>query len=572
MSTASGKRKVQQTQAGVRLLILLAILVGVNLLASRFHYGLDLTKEKRFTLSNSSKKLLRRMEDVAVIEVYLEGKNHPPEFQRLKDAVRERLQSIKEYAGSHVSYRFVDPFAGKSEKELSAIYRDFAARGMAGMNIARNEKERSVTQLMIPYAAVKYKDKEIPVQLFEDYIGMNSAERVTYSESTLEYKFVNAINQASKPDKPRIGYIMGNGEQLGFHTYDAVRSLAAYYHIDTLDLDMRRISSMYSAIVICKPTVPFSEKQKFVLDQYIVHGGNVLLMADGMVASMDSFRSSEQFVAVDNDLNLGDQFFRYGVRINNNIIEDLRCAQIRLQDRKLDGEYVNVMKPWYYFPVFVPSSSHPIVKNMDAILSKFTSSIDTLPAPGIRKTVLLETSQYSRPALSPVRVSLSMTRFTPKAELFNKGFMPTAVLLEGKFPSVFEGRLPGDFMRLLDSLKQPFTAQGEKEAKIIVVSDGDIMLNSVSDRSGPLPMGFSYDEGIRYANKNFFLNCVEYLTDTSGILEARSKDVRVRLLDGERVANEKTKWQMVNIIIPIAFVLVFASCYIFFRKRRYEKR
>jgi ABC-2 type transport system permease protein len=570
MSTASGKRKVQQTQAGVRLLILLAILICINLLASRFHYGLDLTREKRFTLSKSTKRFLNGMDDVAVVEVYLEGKNHPPEYQRLKDAVRERLQSLKEYAGTHIIYRFVNPFEEKTDAEQSAVFQDLAAKGINAINIGRNENERSVTQLIVPFASVKYKDREVAVALMEYHTGMSEVELLNYSESMLEYKFVSAINQAGKADKPRLAYIMGNGEQLGYHTYDAIKTLSRTYHIDTIDLDFRNIPTVYSAAIICKPTIPFTEKQKFVLDQYIMHGGNLMLMVDGVAGTMDSLVGTEQFLATDNNLNLEDMLFKYGVRVNSNLVEDLQCASIGLQERQMNGEYGNVLKAWYYYPVFVPTSTHPIVKNMDAIVTKLTSSLDTISNEGIQKTVLLETSQYSRTVQSPARVSLSMTRFAPKPELFNKGFQPVAVLMEGKFPSVFQDRIPVSFSAVLDSLKQPFIPSGIKPSKIIVVGDGDIMLNEVSQRNGPVEMGYSPSEGVRYGNKTFFLNCMEYLTDTSGLLEARSKDVRIRLLDGGRLKNEKGKWQMINIIGPLVFVLIFASCYIFFRKRRYE--
>lgn len=562
---------MQQTQAGVRLLILLAILICINLLASRFHYGLDLTHEKRFTLSKSTKKFLRQMDDVAVIEVYLEGKNHPPEYQRLRDAVRERLQSIKEYAGARVIFRFVNPFEEKTDAEQAAVFQDLAAKGISAINIGRNDNERSVTQLIVPFATVRYKEREVPVALMEYHTGMSEKELLNYSESMLEYKFVSAINQANKPDKPRLAYIMGNGEQLGFHTYDAFRTLSLTYHIDTIDLDFRNIPSVYSAAIVCKPTIPFTEKQKFVLDQYIMNGGNLMLMMDGVAGSMDSLVGSEQFLATDNNLNLDDMLFKYGVRVNSNLVEDLQCASIGLQEKMVSGEYGNVLKAWYYYPVFVPTSTHPIVKNMDAIVTKLTSSLDTISSStGIKKTVLLETSQYSRTVQSPARVSLSMTRFAPKPELFNKGFQPVGVLLEGKFPSVFQDRIPASFRAVLDSLKQPFVSQGVKPGKIIVIGDGDIMLNDFSQRNGPLEMGYSPAENVRYANKSFFLNSMEYLTDTSGVLEARSKDVRIRLLDGGRLKNEKTKWQMINILGPLAFVLVFASCYIFFRKRRYE--
>lgn len=571
MSTASGKRKVQQSQAGLRLLILVAILVCINLLASRFHYGLDLTKEKRFTLSQPTKKLLRSMKDVAVIDVYLEGKNFPPDFQRMRAAVRERLQSFTEIAGPHIKVRFVNPFEGKSDAELVTVYQDFAARKMMAINIAQNDEERSTMQLVVPYALVQYKDKAIPVMLLEGHSGMTRSEQLNYSESLLEYKFASALHQAEKADRPRIAYVMGNGEALGYSTYDALTTLGNLYQLDTIDIDAgSHISSVYSALIVCKPTVPFTEKQKFKLDQYIMRGGHVLWMIDPMNASMDSLKSSEQFLATDLGLNLDDQLFKYGARINADLLEDLQSRSIYVYERAMNGQMMPTLKGWYYFPLFVPTSRHPIVNNMDGIQSKFASTIDTIATPEIKKTVLLESSQYSRAALAPVRVSLSMLRYAPKPELFNKGFRPAAVLLEGKFQSVFQDRIPADFRAVLDSLKQPFKPEADSAGSMIIVGDGDIMLNEFTESQGPQELGYSMMEKVRYANKSFLLNCLEYMTDHSGLLEARSKDVRLRLLDGGRIKRERTKWQMINILVPIGLVLAFASCYLFFRKRRYE--
>ena len=574
--TSSGKRKAQQRQAGFRLLIMVAILVCINMLASRFHYGLDLTSEKRFTLTQSTKNLLRKMDDVAVIDVYLEGKHFPPDFQRMRDAVRERLQALKEYAGPHIVFRFSDPFEGKGDKEMAEVYQRFAQRGMVGIPINQSTDERYTEQIVVPYAIIQYKGKEAPpILLLEGHLGMNRQEQLNYSESMLEYKFASAINQINKPDLPRIAYVMGNGEQLGFHTYDALKTLSKNYHLDTIDINNgTHIPSVYAAAIICKPTIPFDDRQKYKIDQYVMHGGKMLWLLDQVQASMDSFHNSEQFIATDYALNLDDLLFKYGVRVNADLIEDLQCNRIGVMPQNANpneqGAHLQ-MFPWSYFPVFVPTSHHPIVNNMDGIMSQFVNSIDLIGNPEIKKTVLLESSQYSRSTMSPARVSLSMLRYRPNPELYKKGFKPTAVLLEGKFQSAFQDRMHPEFLRILrDSLKQPFKATADAAGAMIVISDGDMMLNDVTQSQGPMELGYWRFDKVRYANKSFILNCVEYLTDQSGLLEARSKDVRLRLLDGGRVKSEKTKWQIINIVVPIALVLVFASAYIFFRKRRYE--
>ena len=574
MSTVSGKRKAQQSQAVIRLLILLAILICVNLLASRLHYSFDLTREKRFSLTAPTKKMLRSMDDVAVVDVYLEGKNFPPGFQRLRDAVRERLQSFKEYAGTHIQYRFSNPLEGKGNEELITMQQDFASRGMPAMNINATQDERESHQWVIPYALVHYKSKDIPVSLVERHTGMNGVEQLNYSESLLEYKLAAAINQANKADKPRIAYVLGNNEAFSWKTADALLTLGTLYRLDTIDINYgAKIPSFYQALIVCKPTTTFSDKEKFKIDQYLMRGGKILWYLDAMQAEMDSMKApSQQFISVDYPLGLNDMLFKYGARLNNNLVEDLYSGSIYAMEMTMGGQVAPVLRGWYYFPLFVPSSHHPIVNNMDAIEARFASTIDTIATPdaAIKKTVLLETSQYSRTAPSPVRVSLSMLNYHPKPELFAKGFQPTAVLLEGKFPSLFQDRVPAQFKAALDSLKQPFLSNAERPGAMIIVGDGDMMLNEVNSTSGPQELGYAQQEKTRYANKSFLLNCMEYLTDSAGLLEARSKEVRLRLLDGGRVKAERNKWQFINFAVPIGLVLIFASCYLFFRKRRYE--
>jgi len=561
----------------MRLVILAAILVCVNLLAVRFHYSLDLTREKRFTLSASTKKMLGSMNDVAVVEVYLKGKKLQPGFQRLQDAVKERLESFRNYAGHHVVYRLTDPFEGKSEEEKGPIYQRLADKGITGVMVNKKEGEGDTRQIVFPWAPVKYKGREMPVQLLENHLGMSPLEILNYSESQLEFKLADAIHKLTMPDKLRVAYIMGQGEALGPNTYDALSTLAASYNVDTLDLPgSLYIPKLYDAIIINKPTQPFDEKDKYKIDQYIVNGGNVLWYIDPIMASMDSLRTSQQFMTVEYGLNLEDMLFRYGVRVNPDLVEDMQCNQIPVvSGMNGDGQPQYDFKNWVYFPVFTPSSHHPIVNNMDAIMGAFVSSIDTIATPGqdIQKTVLLQSSAYSRTTPSPARISTAMLKFQPRREMFNKPDRPVAVLLEGKFRSAFVNHLDPRFLAVLrDSLKMPFKPQSDSAGKMIVVSDGDMVLNDFSRQNGPYEMGFwQYAQPpVRYANKSFFVNCVEYLTDNNSLLEARTKETRLRLLDAGRAVAEERQWQFVNIGIPIILVLIFGSVYFFFRKRRYE--
>ncbi len=565
------KRKKQQRQAALRLVILLAILICVNMLASRFHYGADLTHEKRFTLSKSTKKLLENMKDVAVVDIYLTGKL-PAGFQHLKDAAGERLQSFRGYAGSHIVFKFVDPVEGKTGKDKEAVYKQLMEKNIFPINLKAQGDDNYSEKIIVPYALVQYNGKEIPVRLIENAPGMSPLELLNYSETTLEYKFATAIHNALVADRPRIAYLTGNGEPLGINTLDALTTIDHFYHLDTVDLNpLIYLSSAYDAVIIDKPATAFDDKAKFKIDQYVMRGGHVLWMLDMVNANLDSFRTSEQFIAMDKGLNLDDILFSYGVRVNTDLIEDMVCNQLP-SPVDASGQVSGGLSNWIYFPVITPTSKHPIVNNMNAVMCQFANSIDTVAEGSIKKTILLESSKYSRVTPSPARVSLTMMKYVPQPEMFNKPYKPVAVLLEGKFKSAFQNRLsPGTLRMLRDSLiNRPFVQGCKDDNSMIVVSDGDVMLNDYTASSGPMPLGYWHYTKDMFANKIFLLNCLEYLTDHSGLLEARSKELKLRLLDAGRAKKEKTEWQIINVGVPIILVLIFASAYIFFRKRRYE--
>ncbi|HRO43249.1 MAG TPA: gliding motility-associated ABC transporter substrate-binding protein GldG [Flavipsychrobacter sp.] len=575
MATATNKRKQQQRQAVVRVLMMVGILILINILASRYHRGFDLTKEKRFTLSDATKNMLKDMKEVAVVDVYLTGK-FPAGFQRLSEATRERLQSFKDYGGSKVVFRFIDPFEGKNESEKTQISKSLYEKGIEPVSLNVKGDQNSSEQIIYPYALVQYQGRSMPVKLLENHLGMSPLEVLNYSESLLEYKLASAIHKLQTTVKPRIAYIMGHGEQLGPRTFDLLTTLTQHYFIDTLDLpsEYRINDAIYRAIIINKPTIPFDEKEKFKIDQYIMHGGRVLWAVDMLHTPVDSLQSAGQFITQEYGLNLDDQFFKYGLRVNYDLIEDVQCNQIPLITGTMgNGQPQIELRPWTFLPIFTPTSKHPIVNNMDAIMGNFANSIDTIQSAGIRKTILLESSNYSRSAAHPVRVSLSMIRYNPDPKLFTRPYRPVAVLTEGKFFSLFNNRMPQSFLNLLrDSLKYNFKKSVDSSNSMIVIADGDIMLNTMSRTRGFSEMGYwEYTQAL-FANKNFILNCLEYLTDPHSLLEARNKDVKLRLLDTKRAKDEELKWQFINVGVPLLLVLIFASAYLFFRKRRYELR
>jgi gliding-associated putative ABC transporter substrate-binding component GldG len=405
---------------------------------------------------------------------------------------------------------------------------------------------------------------------------MSDKEQLNLSATLLEYKLASAIHKLEYNIRPRIGYIMGHGEQLGNHTVDLLTTLSQYYKVDTIDLpnEYKISDAIFSAIIINKPTLAFDEKEKFKIDQYLMHGGKVLWALDMLQTPIDTLMKTGQFITTDYGLNLDDQLFKYGVRVNSDLIEDVTCNQIPLITGTMgNGQPEIELRPWPFLPIFTPNSGHSIVKNMDAIMGEFASSIDTIANESTRKTILLQSSNYSRSTAHPVRVSLSMLQYDPDARLFTKPYKPAAVLVEGKFQSLYRNRVPPAFLQLLkDSIKYEFKESVDSSTSMIVIADGDMMLNKVSRTRGMQEMGYWEYTRSLFANKNFVLNCLEFLTDPNSLLEARSKDLKLRLLDQKRAKDEELKWQFINVGIPIGLVLVFASCYMFFRKRRYETR
>lgn len=565
----ASKKISENRQAGIRVGILLIGLVLLNMLAARFHGGLDLTREKRFTLTDPTRDMLRGMQDYAVVDVLFTAEGVPAGFQRLQETVRERLQQFRDVSGGKVVFSFRDPMAGVAETDKKQVYNNLLNRGAKGINIRQNADEKYSEQIIFPSALVTFRGKEVAVPLLETHPGLKPLEALNVSESQLEYKFASAINGLMIPDKPRIAYVVGNGEPLGWVTYDALTSLQQYYHVDTLDINEgTHIPAVYSAAIICKPLSPFDDKQKFKLDQFVMNGGHLLMLLDGASAAMDSLRN-EQFIASSLDVGLDDILFKWGVRLNPDLVEDLISNSIFVNVEAGSGQIQQERRAWQYLPVFMPVSRHPIARNLE-VMSMYASTLDTVANPEIKKTMLLESSRYSRTVLTPARVSMSTLRYNPRPELYNKGQRATAVLLEGRFQSVFQNRLAPDFLQTLrDSIKRPFKPEADSMGSIIVVSDGDIFLNGFNRRTGPYEMGFWDVDGARYDNKAFVMNALEYMIFPGGLLEARNKEFRLRLLDGGRVKTERSRWQAINIVAPLGMLLIFASAYLFFRKRRY---
>lgn len=555
----------------------LILLVGINYLASQVHVRLDLTQEKRYTLSAPTKRLLKDLSDQVTVTVFLEG-DMPAGFRRLSNSTRELLQEFKEAGKANILFRFQRPGMDPADSTGAYSMDSLMQMGLKPTNVRvkAKEGEGEEQRYLFPGALVTYKDRLVPVDFLQGtkVTDGDPFSTLNNAEALLEYKLAHAIQKITAEKVPAVGYLVGNGQPMTYNVYDLIAgTLKANYGFGFVPIDsVPVIPQAFDAIVIMKPTVRFTDAQKLKIDQYIMHGGKVIWLLDKLDASMDSLmRKKSDFIAFDFGLNLDDQLFRYGVRINPDLVQDLQCDRLPLVVGNVGDKPQMDLQSWPYFPLLSSYSGHPIAKNLDLVLSLFPNSIDTVKTPGVRKTVLLASSSNARTLATPAIVSLNSVKTEDDLKTFNRANIPVAVLLEGRFSSLFTNRLSQAMMDTLAGLyKQPFRAAPAVEGKMVVVADADIATNVMTQSQGPLTMGFNQFTGTQYANKDFILNSIEYLVNPSGILETRAKDYTLLLLDPERVSSERSKWQVINIGVPILLVILFGFIYQAVRKKKYQ--
>lgn len=552
--------------------LLIGVIV-VNYLASFIHYRIDLTSEKRYTLSAPTKKLLENIGDRVGIDVFLAG-DMPADFRNLRNNAEELLQEFRE-RNKNIQIRFIKPGEGLSDTARQSFLLHLDTLGIHPTNVKVQIKagESQEERLVYPAALVTYKDKIQAIDLLQGQNMEGGIQTLNTAAALLEYKFANAIQKLTQEKPAVIGYLAGNGEPLSYNVYDLIeRTLKPNYGFGFIPIDSVPVIPLdFDAVIIVKPTIKFTDKQKLKLDQYIMHGGKVIWMIDALYAEMDSLlRKQGDFIAFDRGLNIEDQLFKYGVRINLDLVQDLQCDKLPLAVGNYGDQPQLQLMPWPYFPLLSSYSDNPIAKNLNNVLSIFPNSIDTVEAEGIKKTILLATSQNSRTLSTPALVSLNSVQTEDDIKTFNKKNIPIAVLLEGKFSSLFANRIPPSAVDSLNDIyKQPFLREAAESNKMIIISDADIVANVVTQNEGPLAMGTNQFTKVQYANKDFITNCIEYLTNSSGILSARGKTLVLRLLDPAKIEEQKTKWQAVNLGLPVVLILGFAFIYQAIRNKEY---
>ena len=551
--------------------LIAGIIIMLMFLSQIYFVRLDLTSEKRYTLSTVTKETLKNMPEMAFVKVYLDG-DLPPEFVKMRNSIREMLDEFRVYAGERIQYQFVNPMEGKTPQARKNMMQELINKGLQVTNIQATDEEGGKSEKYIfPGAIITYKNTEVPLNLLQNNPGLSAEENLNNSMQLLEYKLISTLHTLASDTVKKIAFVEGHGEFDQYQTADISKELSLFFQVDRGKINgVAGCLDQYIAVIIAGPTQRFSEADKFVLDQYLMQGGKILFFVDGARISLDSLHESAS-VALINDVNLDDQLFRYGVRINPNLIQDIQCALIPV-NTAVEGQPARFVPfPWYYFPLLLPKQDHPVTRTINLVRSEFASSIDTLAAAGLRKTILLTTSSFTKVSNLPNYVSLEQVREAPRKEEFNKQNLAVAVMVEGSFTSIFRNRM-------LEGLgikgNYQFRPSGQAGA-IVVVSDADIIRNDVRfDARGPLisPAGFDRYTGQIFGNREFVVNTLNYLTDASGIIQLRNKEFRLRVLDRNKVRNERIKWQLINTVVPSLIIALAGIIQHFLRKRKYGKQ
>lgn len=579
------KRKSLKKRQIFAFIILVAVVAVINVAGSFLFTRFDLTSEKRYTLSPTTKEILNDLDDYVYFKVYLDG-DFPAGFKKLRRETKEMLDEFRAYS-KYIDYEFINPAESGEEAEIMETYKQLYQAGLKPTDLNVQNSDGSSKQMVIwPGALVSYRNNtEIAIELLENQVGQSDDEALNASMQNLEFRLIDAVKKVTRLMKPNIALVEGHGELGEQDVYDITKSLSQNYNVVRLEIDSkidalihrtqdttRDVSAFpsYDAIIIAKPTQAFDERDKFLIDQYIMHGGKVLWLVEPVFATMDSLQSQESTVGIEQDLNLDDMLFKYGVRLNRDLLLDLTCAALPIRTGQVGGQARLEYFRWYYFPLLQAASDHPMVRNMNAIKADFVSSMDaTTSADDIEQIPLLKTSDYTKVSGAPVFITLAMLRQTPDQRMFSTKGKTVAYLLKGTFTSLYANRIPQEIM---DDQATDFM-ETSKPTAMIVVTDGDIIRNQIDIRTRqPLPLGFDQFTQITYANKEFIENCISYLVDGEGLVDIRSRELKVRLLDPTKVSKQRVTWQVVNTLVPIALIVILGFVMSLIRKVKYSRK
>jgi ABC-2 type transport system permease protein len=567
----SATNKKIRIRSWLQFITSIAVIILLASISSIIRARVDLTEDKRFTLSEPTLKVLSGIKNDIYIQVYLDGEMPIP-LKRLRRSVRDMLDEFRVASGRKIDYEFINPSGGKDSKQRETLFQSLADKGLAQINIKSGDSEGgSLQKIVFPGMIVNYNGIEVPVNFLKNNTYIPYEQNILHSIEGLEYEMIQTIATLTSDTIYRVAFIEGHNEIPEIEVADITMNLARYFTIDRGIIGGKAgILNKYAAVIVAGPEKEFSESDKLVIDQYIMNGGKVLWLCDEVAVNSDSLVNGKT-VGLYRPLNIEDQLFRYGARVNPAIVQDLECMLIRLKVMNGETRQQIITVPWVYYPLLNPSANHPITKSLNRVKGEFANYIDTVGLdPKIRKKVLLATSGFSRTVSPPVVISLKEAESKPNEKDYNKSNLPVAVLLEGVFPSVFRNRATDNL-----TWDKNFKIQTESSrTKMIVIADADIIRNEVK-RVGlnetPVPLGLDKYTGELFGNRDFLVNCLNYLVDNNGIVELRSRELKLRLLNPSKIKSEKFKWQLINVAGPLLIVIIAGLIFNYFRKRNYTR-
>lgn len=550
--------------------VVLAVVLVLGIISGQLFFRLDLTAEKRYSITDVSKNLVKNLDKPINITLYLDGELQPG-FRKLKKSIQEKIADYNAYSSKLINLTVVDPYGITDAKGRDQLFAELAAKGLQPTNVRQNTDRGTVTRLIFPGALIEYGNKEKSVNLLKNNQNLHAEVNLNNSIESLEYEFTSAFAELMNPEKQSVAFLTGQGELSDNEVHDIAASLTEKYNVFNVTAsELSTNESRIKTLIIANPARKFTEADKFQVDQYLMNGGRIMWLIDPVSVSLDSLSNGNMTVAFPQNLNLDDQLFRYGVRLNANLVQDAECLLIPVNTAPAGSPTKFTPAPWYYSPLLIPSENHVISKNLNRIKAEFVSSIDTVGKNNqVRKTVILSSSAHSLLTLAPVEISLESVNNPPDSQLFRQTAQPVGVLLEGIFTSVFKNRMVDSF-----GGKPSGTKTESQPTKQIVFADGNIIANQFRLAGGTpeyMPLGFDRLSKQTFGNKDLLLNAVNYLCDDSGLMELRSRVFKIRLLDKVRVRENKLVWQMLNVLMPILVISAFGAGYVYMRRRRYKR-
>ncbi|MCO5232237.1 MAG: gliding motility-associated ABC transporter substrate-binding protein GldG [Chitinophagales bacterium] len=555
-----------------RLSIGIILIFTLLLISQKYSYRWDLTAEKRFTLTKASYHLLKNLKQETLISVYLEGDDLPAGIKNIRNHTQYLLQDMQKASNGKLTFNFININSIKNAGEKESLQKNLIQKGVLPVNLEVNSESGYSEKLIYPGAIITSGNKSLGFTILENQTIFGTQEALENSLNFLEYKIVNTISKLQQEHVPTIAYLQGHGEVSPIQVSSFNESLSKQnFQIKKVEIGIDPLlDGKTDVLIVAKPTKRFSEEDKFIIDQYVMRGGKILWLLDQIIADIDSFQLVPSIFSIPRENNLDDLLFKYGARINDNLVLDLYCAPIPIVEQ-IAGNPVPKLYPWVFYPIVRGEQKHPIVKNLDPVLLKFPSSIDTIRSEDIKKTILLSSSNYSKTQKTPFQISLEGAKQKPQPALFNNKDIPMAILLEGKFKSFYARRAEQSQKDLIQKENQAILNAPEQSSKMIIVGDGDVIVNEIDPNGRPLPLGYYRFSRETYANKDFLLNAIEYLIDQDGLIEARNRDISIRLLDKGKIQDQKSLWQFLTVIAPIPILLIMGIILNLRRRKKYTR-